>query len=104
MVIIWGQTAENVAEKWQISREMQDNFAVASQNKAENAQKSGKFDDEIVPFIVKNRKGDIIVDKMSTLDMGQPSKECKSFDLPLAKKEPLLPQMLQVSMMELQAF
>ncbi len=58
-----GQTAENVAEKWQISREMQDNFAVASQNKAENAQKSGKFDDEIVPFIVKNRKGDITVDK-----------------------------------------
>ena len=45
-----GQTAENVAEKWQISREMQDNFAVASQNKAENAQKSGKFDDEIVPL------------------------------------------------------
>ncbi len=58
-----GQTAENVAEKWQISREMQDNFAVASQNKAENAQKSGKFDDEIVPFVVKNRKGDITVDK-----------------------------------------
>ena len=56
-----GQTAENVAEKWQISREMQDSFAVASQNKAEAAQKAGKFKDEIVAFTVKNRKGDIIV-------------------------------------------
>jgi len=58
-----GQTAENVAEKWQISREMQDEFAVASQNKAENAQKLNKFEDEIIPFIVKHRKGDITVDK-----------------------------------------
>jgi acetyl-CoA C-acetyltransferase len=57
-----GQTAENVAEKWQISREAQDAFAVASQNKAEAAQKAGKFADEIVPFTVKTRKGDIIVD------------------------------------------
>jgi acetyl-CoA C-acetyltransferase len=58
-----GQTAENVAEKWQISREMQDSFAVASQNKAEAAQKAGKFKDEIVAFTVENRKGDIIVDQ-----------------------------------------
>ena len=58
-----GQTAENVAEKWQISREAQDEFALASQNKAEAAQKAGKFDDEVVPFTVKHRKGDIIVDK-----------------------------------------
>jgi len=58
-----GQTAENVAEKWQISREMQDSFAVCSQNKAEAAQTAGKFKDEIVPFTVKNRKGDIIVDQ-----------------------------------------
>ena len=58
-----GQTAENVAEKWQISRDQQDEFAVASQNKAEAAQKAGKFDDEIVPFTVKTRKGDIVVDK-----------------------------------------
>ena len=58
-----GQTAENVAEKWQISREMQDSFAVGSQNKAEAAQTAGKFKDEIVPFTVKNRKGDIIVDQ-----------------------------------------
>ena len=57
-----GQTAENVANQWQISREMQDAFALASQNKAEAAQKAGKFKDEIVPFIVKSRKGDIVVD------------------------------------------
>ena len=57
-----GTTAENVAEKWQISREMQDEFALASQNKAEAAQKAGKFKDEIVPFIVKTRKGDIVVE------------------------------------------
>jgi acetyl-CoA C-acetyltransferase len=57
-----GQTAENVANQWQISREMQDTFAVASQNKAEAAQKAGKFVDEITPFIVKTRKGDITVD------------------------------------------
>ena len=57
-----GQTAENVAAQWQISRDMQDEFAVASQNKAEAAQKAGKFADEITPFIVKHRKGDITVD------------------------------------------
>jgi acetyl-CoA C-acetyltransferase len=58
-----GQTAENVAEQWQISRDMQDEFALASQNKAEAAQKAGKFIDEIVPFTVQTRKGDIIVDQ-----------------------------------------
>ncbi|MEL6206971.1 MAG: acetyl-CoA C-acetyltransferase [Pseudomonadota bacterium] len=58
-----GQTAENVAEKWQISRDQQDEFALASQNKAEAAQNAGKFADEIVPFTVKHRKGDIVVDK-----------------------------------------
>ncbi|MEP2531254.1 acetyl-CoA C-acetyltransferase [Shimia sp.] len=57
-----GQTAENVANQWQISRDMQDEFAVGSQNKAEAAQKAGKFADEITPFTVKTRKGDIIVD------------------------------------------
>ena len=57
-----GNTAENVAEKWQISRDQQDEFAVASQNKAEAAQKAGRFADEIVPFVVKHRKGDITVD------------------------------------------
>jgi acetyl-CoA C-acetyltransferase len=57
-----GTTAENVATKWQISREEQDKFATASQNKAEAAQKAGKFKDEIVPFTVSTRKGDIVVD------------------------------------------
>lgn len=58
-----GQTAENVANQWQISRDMQDEFAVASQNKAEAAQKAGKFADEIAAFTVKTRKGDIIVNQ-----------------------------------------
>lgn len=57
-----GQTAENVAKQWQISREQQDEFALQSQLKAEAAQKAGKFRDEITPFTVKTRKGDIIVD------------------------------------------
>ena len=57
-----GQTAENVAQQWQISRDEQDAFAVASQNKAEAAQKAGKFKDEIAGFVVKTRKGDIVVD------------------------------------------
>ena len=58
-----GQTAENIASRWQITREAQDKFAVASQNKAEAAQKAGKFDGEIVPVTIKGRKGDTIVDK-----------------------------------------
>jgi acetyl-CoA C-acetyltransferase len=57
-----GTTAENVATKWQITREEQDQFALASQNKAEAAQKAGKFKDEIVAFTVKGRKGDTVVD------------------------------------------
>ncbi len=57
-----GTTAENVARQWQITREEQDAFAVASQNKAEAAQKAGKFKDEITPVTVKHRKGDIVVD------------------------------------------
>jgi acetyl-CoA C-acetyltransferase len=57
-----GTTAENVAAKWEIDRETQDAFAVASQNKAEAAQKAGKFVDEIVPFTVKTRRGETIVD------------------------------------------
>ncbi|VAV94455.1 Acetyl-CoA acetyltransferase of ethylmalonyl-CoA pathway [hydrothermal vent metagenome] len=65
-----GQTAENVAEQWQISREAQDAFAVASQNKAEAAQNAGKFADEIVAFTVKTRKGDIIVDKDEYIRFG----------------------------------
>jgi acetyl-CoA C-acetyltransferase len=57
-----GTTAENVAQKWQISREEQDRFAVASQNKAEAAQKAGRFKDEIVPVTIASRKGDVVVD------------------------------------------
>jgi acetyl-CoA C-acetyltransferase len=57
-----GNTAENVAEKYQITRQQQDEFAVASQNKAEAAQKSGTFKDEIAPVTVKSRKGDVVVD------------------------------------------
>jgi acetyl-CoA C-acetyltransferase len=57
-----GQTAENVANKWQISRDMQDEFALASQHKAEAAQKAGKFKDEIIAFTIKTRKGDVIVE------------------------------------------
>ena len=57
-----GTTAENVAKQWQITRQQQDEFAVASQNKAEVAQKAGKFKDEITPVTIKSRKGDIVVD------------------------------------------
>ena len=56
-----GITAENVANQWSISREMQDEFAVASQNKAEAAQKAGKFAEEIIAFTIKTRKGDVVV-------------------------------------------
>src|ERR1700738_1355017 len=57
-----GNTAENIARQWQITRAQQDEFAVASQNKAEAAQKAGRFKDEIVPGTVKTRKGDVVVD------------------------------------------
>jgi acetyl-CoA C-acetyltransferase len=57
-----GNTAENVAQKYQITRVEQDNFAASSQHKAEAAQKSGRFKDEIVPVTVKTRKGDVVVD------------------------------------------
>src|ERR1043166_3247354 len=57
-----GVTAENVGREWQIPREQQDRFAVASQNKAEAARKSGRFNDEIAPVTVKERKGERVVD------------------------------------------
>jgi acetyl-CoA C-acetyltransferase len=57
-----GTTAENVAKKWQITRQQQDEFAVKSQNKAEAAMKAGKFKDEIAPVTIKSRKGDVVVD------------------------------------------
>ena len=65
-----GMTAENVASRWQISREEQDSFALASQNKAEAAQKAGRFKDEIVPFIVQTRKGDLTVDQDEYIRLG----------------------------------
>jgi len=57
-----GQTAENIATQWQIGREEQDQFAATSQNRAEAARNAGKFKDEIVPFTVKHRKGETVVD------------------------------------------
>ena len=65
-----GITAENVARQWQLSRDEQDNFAVASQNKAEAAQAAGRFKDEIVPFGVKGRKGDTTVDADEYIRLG----------------------------------
>lgn len=65
-----GITAENIAERWNISREEQDKFAVESQNKAEAAQKAGRFDDEIVPVTIKGKKGDIVVDKDEYIKYG----------------------------------
>jgi acetyl-CoA C-acetyltransferase len=56
-----GNTAENVAQRWQITRAQQDEFAVGSQNKAEAAQKAGRFKDEITPVTIKTRKGDVVV-------------------------------------------
>lgn len=57
-----GITAENVAEQWGLTREMQDEFAVASQQKAQAAIESGRFKDEIVPVVIKGKKGDIVFD------------------------------------------
>ncbi|MGH7003927.1 MAG: acetyl-CoA C-acyltransferase, partial [Alphaproteobacteria bacterium] len=57
-----GTTAENVAKQWQVTREEQDKFAVASQNKAEAAVKGGRFKDEITPVTIQSRKGDVVVD------------------------------------------
>ncbi|MFY0612160.1 MAG: acetyl-CoA C-acetyltransferase [Hyphomicrobiaceae bacterium] len=65
-----GNTAENVAAQWQITREQQDNFAVASQNKAEAAQKSGKFNDEIAAVTIKTRKGETVVDQDEYIRVG----------------------------------
>ncbi len=58
-----GSDGRKRRDQWQISRDMQDAFALASQNKAEAAQKAGRFADEIVPFIIKGRKGDVTVDQ-----------------------------------------
>jgi acetyl-CoA C-acetyltransferase len=65
-----GTTAENVASQWQITREQQDEFATASQNKAEAAQKAGKFKDEIAAYTVKTRKGDVVVENDEYIRLG----------------------------------
>ncbi|SIQ75133.1 acetyl-CoA acetyltransferase [Rhizobium sp. RU33A] len=65
-----GTTAENVARQWQLTRDEQDAFAVASQNKAEAAQVAGRFKDEIVPVIVPSRKGDVTVDQDEYIRIG----------------------------------
>ena len=57
-----GNTAENVANQWQITRDDQDSFALASQHKAEAAQKAGKFNDEIIPVTIKGKRGDLVID------------------------------------------
>ncbi|EKF61316.1 acyltransferase [Agrobacterium albertimagni AOL15] len=65
-----GTTAENVARQWQLTRDEQDAFALASQNKAEAAQVAGRFKDEIVPVIVPSRKGDVTVDQDEYIRLG----------------------------------
>ena len=65
-----GTTAENVAKQWQITRDEQDKFAVASQNKAEAAQKAGKFKDEIAPVTIKGKKGDTVVSQDEYIKSG----------------------------------
>ena len=65
-----GITAENVARQWQLTREEQDAFALASQNKAEAAQAAGRFKDEIVPVTIKGRKGDTVVDADEYIRIG----------------------------------
>jgi len=65
-----GITAENIAEKWNITRDEQDQLALSSQNKAEKAQAEGKFDEEIVPVVIKGRKGDTVVDKDEYIKLG----------------------------------
>ena len=65
-----GTTAENVARQWQITRDMQDEFAVKSQNKAEAAQAAGKFKDEIAPVTISTRKGDVMVDQDEYIKKG----------------------------------
>ena len=65
-----GTTAENIAARWQLSREDQDRFATASQNKAEAAQKAGRFKDEIAPVTVSSRKGDLVVDQDEYIKAG----------------------------------
>lgn len=81
-----GITAENVAEKWQITRDEQDTFATASQNKAEAAQKAGRFADEIAAVTIKGRKGDTVVDKDEYIRHGATMEAAKGLK-PAFKKD-----------------
>nr|CAD6431215.1 acetyl-CoA C-acetyltransferase [Rhizobium sp. Q54] len=65
-----GITAENIARQWQLSRDEQDQFAVSSQNKAEAAQAAGRFRDEIVPYVIKGKKGDVSVEDDEYIRLG----------------------------------
>ena len=65
-----GITAENIARQWQLSRDEQDQFAVSSQNKAEAAQATGRFKDEIVPYVIKGKKGDVSVENDEYIRLG----------------------------------
>ncbi|MEK9971375.1 MAG: acetyl-CoA C-acetyltransferase, partial [Ferrovibrio sp.] len=80
-----GNTAENVAKQFQITRETQDEFAVKSQNKAEAAQKAGKFKDEIVPVTIKGRKGDVVVENDEYIRHGATVDAMKSLRPAFAK-------------------
>ena len=80
-----GTTAENVAKQFQITRDQQDEFAVKSQNKAEAAQKAGKFKDEIVPVTIKGRKGDTVVDQDEYIRHGASIDAMKSLRPAFAK-------------------
>ncbi|MCL4146248.1 UNVERIFIED_CONTAM: hypothetical protein GTU68_043864 [Idotea baltica] len=82
-----GVTAENVAEKWQITRDVQDAFAAASQNKAEAAQKAGKFKDEIVPVTIKGRKGDTIVEQDEYIKEGVTAEQPRQVARSLQRKK-----------------
>ena len=98
-----GITAENIAEKWGITREELDEFSVRSQNKAEAAIKAGKFKDEIVPVEVPQRKGDpIIFDKMNTPSSAALWRKLQNSDLHSRRTELLQQQTHQESTMQVQ--
>ena len=83
-----GNTAENVARQWQITREDQDKFATDSQNKAEAAKKGGKFKDEIAPVTVKTRKGETVVARTNISARAPRSRMRRSSALPSTRKAP----------------
>jgi acetyl-CoA C-acetyltransferase len=93
-----GNTAENVAKQYQITRDEQDEFAVASQNKAEAAQKAGKFKDEIVPVTIKGRKGDVVVDADEYPRHGATSRRWPSCARPSRRTAPSPPATHRASM------